>query len=110
MTDAEVICTWMESRPVSHFEGDLMGYVGPPPFVSPHGWWHDISNKWVPRPLTLDALWKVEERLTDEQAAHYATRLVSVLPLLGRAAWVWHATTEHKIVALAAVLRPQVDC
>ena len=107
MTDEEVICTAMEARPL-HIPSRLGEFVTP--------WWiyHDKEQRppglgsldcWTPVDLTLDRLWLVEERLTDEQWDTYAYD-----PAFNGSPRGWlHATPEQKIKALAAVLRPTVE-
>jgi hypothetical protein len=95
VTDEEMICNFMEpkpeGRPSSYGSGEVWWRWG----------WRYIG--WLPRPLTLDALWEVEARLTDEQCSRYTRELV-MLP------WLWHATAAQKIKALAAVLREVQPC
>lgn len=88
MTDAEVICTFMEPKPDP-----------------------EELRLWLPGSLTLDALWEVEERLTAEQFAAYIERLEDGWDIngLARDYGLVHARAEQKIKALAAVLRPIVE-
>lgn len=112
MTDEEIICNWMEPKPVSNkicedawasvMAATLGGSLYP---ATPKGWWvwvcvyqHDDKPELMPRPIGLDRLWEAEERLTPAQCSHY-TRELGMLP------WLWHATAEQKIKALAVVIR-----
>jgi hypothetical protein len=114
MTDQEVICTWMEPKPTAAASST----------VSAGAWWNryagvqrsgpawvltPFSGPWEPCPLTLDALWEVEERLTPEQQGQYTTALLAIIAVPFRCGWTWHATPEQKIKALASVLRPLVE-
>jgi hypothetical protein len=109
LSDAEVICSWMEPRPTSL-----------------RGWWRSSAGRWwirrkrgtVPhnRVNTLDALWEVQERLTSEQWRLYrrefrlaVEREDGTFPLGERVHDYLHATPKQKIEALAAVLRPIVE-
>ncbi len=117
MTDAEVICQWMEPKPPDQ----LTGQSG----ISEGGWW---KRRWSVRGQqfkhwpnddktdSLDTLREVEAKLTDAQAAKYNSRLDWVMRepnLIDRddhhltiaETSIWHATAEQKIAALAAVLR-----
>ncbi len=109
MTAAAVICTWMEPK------SDEPTRSGE---HSPQGWWRarlSMSCKylvWVPADLTLDALWEVEDRLTEDQLDNYGYALVDVVSESnGRYSDVLliHATAEQKTKALAAGLRPIVE-
>lgn len=116
MTDQEVICAWMEPKPPlpNYWSG---GYP------SPKGWWYNVPISggrmdWIPwrngRPMACDlnALWEVEERLTDMRWLLYYTELAEATKSLGLPHEEWrcaHATPEQKIKALAAVLRPLVE-
>ena len=107
MNDEEIICTFMEPKPPDTDRGERG--------TSPGGWWKlrwsvldQRFRAWPNDDKTdsLDALWEVEERLTDEQWYRYTGNLPT-----GR--W-WskelaHATAAHKIKALASVLRPEVE-
>ena len=59
MTDAEIICEWMDRGHMSV-------------------WWIECQppKPDVPRSLTLDALWEVEERLTDDEWRRYGWLLI----------------------------------
>jgi hypothetical protein len=114
VTDQEVICAWMEPEPIAAAAST----------VSAGGWWKryagvqrsgpawvltPFSGPWLPRALTLDTLWEVEERLDAYQKGQYTTALLAIIAVPFRCGWTWHATPEQKIKALAAVLRPK-DC
>lgn len=101
LTDAEVICAWMEPKPK---DGTHPGNV------SEVGWWKAVYVarpvphwRWFPnddKTDSLDALWKVEERLDPRQAQEYYCSLWD-----DRTTYGAHATAEQKLKALAAVLR-----
>lgn len=96
MTDAEVICAFMESRPPANTIHVQRGA----------DWWLWWGGEWTPIDLTLDALWKVEERLrlgSQEERRSYRNFGRSI-----PAAQKWHATPEQKIAALAVVLRAEI--
>jgi hypothetical protein len=106
-SDAEVICTWMEPKPES-----APPSWGDNPVGNINGWWIATgSGRIEHRILTLDALWEVEERLTEEQWTRYRVALTA--PVLGASGrhiegynrMMWHATAEQKIKALAEALR-----
>jgi len=94
LTDAEVICRWMDAAPWSVFWGGVC--------------------KWASSSLTLDALWEVQQRLDDEQWWVYCNQFA---PSLYAEGMTWrheyrrclNATPEQKIKALATVLRPLVE-
>ena len=108
MTDAEVICSFMEPKPTKSIMDTLRD--GDP---APGKWWNDrhhASSEWRPRTLTLDAIWEVEERLTDEQWQQYRDEILKGTDMMGL--WMTRlidAGAAQKIVALAAVLRPIVE-
>lgn len=97
MTDATVICEWMESKPDPQAMGGF-------------DWWTLACGRsgmvWVAQRLTLDMLHLVEARLTDEQWRAYQLRLGynfrSEKPYIR---CMIHADAPTKIGALAAVLR-----
>jgi hypothetical protein len=123
MTDQEVICAWMEPKPDK----------GPFDFRpwsdgTPGGWWEAVPearfcspvNEWLPRTLTLDALWEVEERLVSEALEFESEKSSEQFcrmrlhdyqrQLIKTTNWQqWHATAEQKIKVLAQVLRPIVE-
>lgn len=97
MTDKEFICQFMETKPDPNTHGGTCR--------SPKGWWF-WYGKWETTKLTLDALWEVEERLTDEQWQEYDAELGgSTTSVLSPNFGMIHATAEQKIKALASVLR-----
>ncbi len=107
MTDEAVICTWMEPEAAKAVVIDKAAT-----------WkWHrlDWSNNTIhTRPLTLDALWEVEERMQvearnpdDDMPCIRRNLYLHLLSELARE--YWHATAAQKITALAAVLRPIVE-
>lgn len=119
MTDEAIICAWMELKP-------QLGPLDMRPWqsVSVLSWWVaakfrklDTPNEWYPRPLTLDALWEVEERLTAEQRGTYYRALHTPderdsqgRRVASRSNWdLLHATPAQKVAALVAVLRPLVE-
>ena len=80
-TDAEMIVEWMEPKPqeIPEHAEDLQ--LADNPIRSPGGWWiclcgYDTPCAWLPRILTEDAIWEVEERLSAEQQAAYITHLI----------------------------------
>lgn len=103
MTDEEVICEFMEPKPVGEaplsctYRGDLL---------SDGGFWQadEYTTVWHRSELTLDRLHEVEARLTDEQARQYH-QLLNESPDWEIHNYLWHAKAEQKIAALAAVLR-----
>ncbi len=114
LSDAEVICTWMEPKP------SLNGGPVSDCHKSPREWWAAApregrersvlySRKWAPCRLTLDALHEVEARLTEEQWRRY--QHVLALPDGEEAltnCQLIHASAVWKIRALAATLRSRV--
>jgi hypothetical protein len=109
MTDQEVICAWMEPKPRLTKSGQF--HANEKRWANDLHWWDyrpTTSPYLFPCPLTLDALWEVEERLTDGQWRKYYDALcISCEPKLKFGMYdVIHATPEQKIKALAAVLRP----
>lgn len=104
MTDAEVICGFMEPMPTGGLEGWMKSG-----FLSPEGGWWVLTIDdggeylWVADThLTLDSLHEVEERLTPEQLSLYDMLLRNGR---GYPTYVWHADAPQRIKALAAVLR-----
>lgn len=103
MTDAEIICEFMEPRPSGYASGKGMkwwypsaGYVSTAPFPV------------APIELDLDALWLVEDKLSDEQWQEYASLMMD--PSGERhTRFLIHATPAQKISALARVLRGGQD-
>lgn len=113
MTDVEVICNWMEPKLVNDkFSEEAWESVmaatldGNPLPATPKGWWgwvcvyeHGDKPELRPACLSLDRLWKAEERLSPGQRLNYSQKLISM--------WPWHATAEQKIKVLAAVIREE---
>lgn len=107
MTDAEVICGWMEPKPTTM----------PETLCTPLGWWECrvVSGKWTWVPTewasTLDALREVEERLTKEQWRAYWDRLVpfEAISGVGSDCYLIHLSAEQKIKALAQTIREATD-
>lgn len=105
-SDEETICEWMQPKPVRVWSRDSGG----------REWWSAVWSSetgWQFHPilLTLDALWEVEERLTEEQWRKYESMSVGWWSdgpkiISGFRAAV-HATTEQKIAALAQVIRQE---
>ncbi len=103
MTDAEVICGFMEPKP-----GVIEARV-----ISKGGWW---KSRWSSMQYriwpyddktdSLDAMHEVEAKLTDEQWIRYRRefRVISP-PRESHEECLIHLTAEQKIKALAAVLR-----
>ncbi len=94
MTDTEIICDWMEPEWETMDKYDFR--------------WHGArldGGEWTPfapETLSLDELWKVEHQLSGLQRIAYSNRLDAQMAV---GQWIWHATAEQKIKALAAVLR-----
>ena len=115
MTDGEVICAWMEPKPDTYNAATAMA-------AAKSGkdnpiWWVTDGRTWTlrPRELDLDALWEVQDRLTDEQWERYECEMLAQwtpeaigLTMHGEVRHYLHATAEQKIRALAAILRPLV--
>lgn len=109
MTDAEILCGFMEKRPEA-------GPWSHRPWrsLSRGGWWTASDDRnpdtapdvWFPVALTLDRLRLVEARLTDMQWLLYQTALSGDTPE-DQVRWrdLIHASAEQKITALAAVLK-----
>ncbi len=102
MSDEELICEFMEPRPEPS--------AGPDSYS--HPWWPQISTsqfdgdhwiiglKIVPRRLSLDAAYEVEEQIIERGFSdQYRIELSKI------DAYFWHATAEQKIKALANTLR-----
>jgi|SRR6266853_4554718 len=101
-TDEEIIGAFMEPKP-EHSRQSRPGFA----------WWiwNSSHQEWIPGNLTLDALWQVEERLTEEQWWDYEKRLANGHWSNGPASLLFvikahiHATAAEKIKALAEVLK-----
>ena len=110
LSDAAVICAFMENKPAR-------GPWSQRPWhsVSPAGWWvasedrnvFTAPNEWFPIKLTFDRLWEVEERLTGNQWDRYWGHLRDGVYANGQPylRGLIHATAADKIAALANVLR-----
>lgn len=112
LSDDEVICTFMEARPVDQPDRTLENWA-----KSEGGWWQfKWSHFWEgyrahPTDLTLDVIHEVEERLTPEQRAEYCKAMLQS-PFTERRKWSWemlHADAPARIKALASILRPIVE-
>jgi hypothetical protein len=105
VSDISVVCRFMEPNPCSRSTAR----------DSDGGWWRLTGydpGEWQPANyLTLDRLYKVEERLTDEQWRCYLSRLDG--GDLERSYWdirkLTHASAAQKITALAHVLRMRME-
>lgn len=97
LTDAEVICSWMEARPGPNTIHILRGA----------DWWLWWGGEWTPIDLGLDQLHEVEARLSDEQWDAYEESFDRVI-LWGMKRSLLHADAPAKIRALAATLRSRV--
>ncbi len=108
LSDAEVICSFMENKPAR-------GPWSQRPWhsVSPAGWWvasedrnvFTAPNEWFPIKLTFDRLWEVGERLTDEQRLEYWMELSKGGPPETGYWRIANAKAAQRITALASVLR-----
>jgi len=106
LSDAEVICMWMEPRPKDGSGSKV---------ATPESrWWvysyevrvHIFHWKWHPNTLDLDALHEVEAKLSDEQQWAYIEALRGKYNM---PTWHFvHASAEQKIKALAITLREEV--
>jgi hypothetical protein len=102
MTDAEVICEFMEPKPTTPQPVGLYD-------ESPGGWWTLHPDGWVPNCDSLDRLREVEARLTEEQWLRYVDALIDHMPEFPRKGEIIHASAEQKIAALAAVIRSNAE-
>jgi hypothetical protein len=105
MTDAEVICAFMESRP----EFVPIDYGGPKEDRWEHRWWKWYAAGSPPRhlpvALNLDKLHEVEARLSEGQWESYRDYMAASAPHGdGYERFLLHADAEQKIKALAAVI------
>jgi hypothetical protein len=121
MTDAEVICAFME--PISKWTNAAKKQgIGPDGHRTWVWWeWRPMTDPFIfPKRLTLDRLREVQERLTDAQWESYEEQMtgqqvfdemdgVYRSPKFPRGwsveRFLLHASAEQKIAALAAVLR-----
>ena len=101
ITDAEVICDFMEPKPQLPICSD---------------WWYPSKvGGWLNPQLTLDRLWVVEKKLTDQYRHRYIDRILgrSLRSMIDMQQFDYadsfvdlvNATAEQKIKALAAVIR-----
>ncbi len=100
--DAEIICAWMEPVPELPMFWDGHEYS-----YSDGGVWLLVrgpggSMKWEAKRLNLDDLHDAESQLAGLQRISYSNRLEAQM---GAGQWIWHATTEQKIRALASAIR-----
>lgn len=110
MTDAEVICGWMQPKPaLRQTEGEWELAI----CATSLGWWLLTTTGYergdepiiVPADLTLDRLREVEARLTEEQWVHYGILMENRPVGMRLSKALLHASADQKIKALAAVLR-----
>ncbi len=105
LTDAEVICGFMEPRPT---ETDGWSRVDITP--SALGWWEFDGDDdcWLAIALDLDALHEVEARLTDAQWYKYGALIGGDHVTFWALRDCLHAAAEQKIRALVTVLHLRV--
>lgn len=99
MTPAEIVASFMEERPE-----DPRGHDDPSPF-----WWRRTylhEKPWEPREVSLDGMRLVEERLNCGRTWAYDNALQRQV---SGEYYVWHASAEQKLAALAEVLRGVVE-
>jgi hypothetical protein len=96
MSDEEVIATWMEEKPQTRSSMSPRGWwVGAPSMSS----WTELHPTW----MNLEALYKVEAKLTRMQQVVYSSHFdIDRFTCL-------HADAPTKIKALATVLRAEVE-
>lgn len=105
---SEIIAEWMEPSPASHTRSR----------DSERGWWRIVgvdkkNGTWIVNSysFTLDRLYRVEDRLSDEQWDRYRaqfTQLAVPPPPVTSGEYfklVAHATVEQKAIALAKVIQ-----
>lgn len=106
MSDAEVICRFMEPKPPKKSL--------PPCVLSIHQfrWWANTAIEWIPKRLTLDLLREVEQKIIASTLpppvgyVDWADRIdTAICRMLASSHYHWHASVEQKIAALAAVIR-----
>ena len=106
MSDAEVICNFMEIKPELPFYRTRSERSFGSWWVMTGGQW---GWEWWTCELTLDLLWEVEERLiTLGYRAHIDNALSQEAWRDATAASLWHATAAQKIAALASVIKEEV--
>lgn len=120
MSDEEVICDFVE--PLATIDCAAGGKRSLADWWRRETAWSDtlVWKPWVPARLTLDALWKVEDRLSEQQRRHYCVLIFHAVCTEARTSnliedtmtknrWpMIHASAAQKIKALAAVLRVAV--
>jgi len=119
VTDEEILCEFMESRPEPPKLGQYL-----PAKLSPVKFWYwkvsllddgKIAGAWHPvlavQPgiIYLGYLHLIEERLTDGQWQSYYLWLRDGWEGKEHPRRLLHATAQQKIKALAQVLRPEVE-
>jgi hypothetical protein len=104
MSDAEVLCDFMDPKHVTDWWGRDEQVLGKPPHYD------------FPRDLDLDALHEIESRLTDEQWDEYVDVLSTTATGIpygcnrnNYSRRIIHATAGEKKIALAKVLRASVE-
>ena len=106
--DREVICEWMAVQDTSHQWFVLGRQEGDK--VIEDGVRRDIFTA-VQETVHLGLIHEVEARLTEEQVCLYEITLQAAIKKEGHPSplaasmFVWHATAEQKIAALAEVIR-----
>ena len=111
MSDAEVICGWMEPMPLEspgayceRIHADGGNHTWP-------DWWEEseeYGGEWQPTTIALNECHEVEAQLTEEQWNEYQSMLDAYClswPFGKLNWWAIHATAEQKVKALAAVIR-----
>lgn len=102
LSDAEVVCTFMELKPMP-----IAGFKRV--YAAGAKWWAYREDEWEPAALTLDALHEVEARLTESQWKAYGENVVRETTAGYWPRNLLHASAEEKIRALATVLRATVE-
>ena len=105
VSDQEVICCWMEPKSL-----EAPGQTTPKALLGSPWWDWSIGFGAFPKPLTLDLLRQVEERLgnNDRLRSAYVYALWNAVepgPLMSDRWALIHASAAAKIKALADVLR-----
>jgi hypothetical protein len=106
MSDEETICEFMESKPEMRQDDAVWWRWGWVPRIG-SSLFQPPGYCWLPVRLTLDALHKVEAKLTDEQWDRYSSEFDYPASARNRKSLL-HATAAQKVKALAAVLRSAV--